>query len=560
MSAPRRAPALLFGAIALAGLALYLWPALRAPITQWSDSAIDMELARRGAGLRPPTAEEVALAGKHPIKPLWILFLRGAGNAIPGMPEERSVVVVQSLLLWASFVATAGLVYRRRSAAAGVALLAVLLLFLRFRDSASVVLSEALAMAILLTAVAVSLLLPPSPKLAAILGVTSGILFGIRPNVGAALLLLAALAAIVPWRPRELLLLAGAFLLVVLPVFLLTRSEAEHAARGLDWPVLYASAEDFWEPSLRLDAAAEAEAPRERLRRTLRNWQETLDAANPDRGRQLLWRSLHGLFGVENADERWSPSYGAADRAARTLSPFLVLAATALLLTFPFRGEEKSANAAAALLLAGVVGQSLLLGSLPRYVLPFLPVLFLLALLAAGAAVRRRLGAPAAALVAAALAWLLATHPGLLGQEWGRVEEAGVTIRQEIRKGVLPPRGPATLHVRIASPLPQHGSDLEVWWGDRRLYDSREDSRRDRPSISLALPQELLDQNAREATVLSLRAAGTYGPHQYLLFPVVPRPWGAPAVREGSAWLSPSTGVRSGALDWWAHAGPEPGS
>jgi hypothetical protein len=139
------------------------------------------------------------------------------------------------------------------------------------------------------------------------------------------------------------------------------------------------------------------------------------------------------------------------------------------------------------------------------------------------------------------------------------VEEAGVAIRQEIRRGALPSRGPATLHIRIASPLPEHGSDLEVWWADRRLYDSREDSRRHRPFLSLALPEDLLGQNARGATVLHLRSVGVYGPNQYLLFPIVPRPWGAPAVREGGSWLSPSTGVRSGALDWWVHSGLEPG-
>jgi hypothetical protein len=559
VSSPRRAPALLFGAIALAGLALYLWPALRAPVTQWSDSAIDLELARRGAGLRPPTAEEIALAGKHPIKPLWILFLRAAGHAIPGMSVERSIVLVQSFLLWASFVATAALVYRRRSAATGISLLLLLLCFLRFRDAASVVLSEAVAMAIFLPAAAILLLSVPSPRLAAVLGLASGILFGIRPNVGAALLLLAALSCIVVRRPRALLFLAGAFLLVVLPVFLLTRSDAEPPGRGLDWPVLYASAEDYWEPSLRLDAAAEAETPSQRFRRTVRNWRATVDPRNPDRVRQLLWRSLHGTLGVEYADPRWSAPYALADRLVRTISPFLVLASLALVLAFPFRGDEAAWNAAAIALVVFLVGQSLLLGSLPRYVLPFLPVLFLLALLGTVSAARRPIVLGISAVGAAALGWLLATHSGVLGQEWGRVEKAGITIRQEIRKGALPPRGPATLHIRVASPLPQHGSDLEVWWGERRLYDSHEDSRRYRPSISVALPPELLEQNARETTTLSLRATGAYGPHQYLLFPVVPRPWGAPAVREGDAWLSPSTGVRSGALDWWAHSGTEPG-
>jgi hypothetical protein len=48
---------------------------------------------------------------------------------------------------------------------------------------------------------------------------------------------------------------------------------------------------------------------------------------------------------------------------------------------------------------------------------------------------------------------------------------------------------------------------------------------------------------------------GSYGEFQYLLFPVIPPPWRARAVREGSDALSSSTGIRSGSLDWWAHPG-----
>jgi hypothetical protein len=91
------------------------------------------------------------------------------------------------------------------------------------------------------------------------------------------------------------------------------------------------------------------------------------------------------------------------------------------------------------------------------------------------------------------------------------------------------------------------------------LYDSRGDSARHRPSISVDLPQDLLDQNVESDTSLRLRSSGAYGKDEYLLFPVIPRPWGAAAVREQSLELSPSTGISAGGLDWWAHAGPEPG-
>ncbi len=50
---------------------------------------------------------------------------------------------------------------------------------------------------------------------------------------------------------------------------------------------------------------------------------------------------------------------------------------------------------------------------------------------------------------------------------------------------------------------------------------------------------------------------GSFGEFDYLLFPVIPPPWRARAVREGSDDLSPTTGIGSGALDWWAHAGAD---
>jgi hypothetical protein len=469
------------------------------------------------------------------------------------MPVERSIVVVQSFLLWASFVATAALVWRRRSAAAGITLLLFLLCFLRFRDAASVVLSEAVAMAIFLPAAAILLLWPPSPRLAAVLGLASGILFGIRPNVGAALLLLAVLSCVVVRRPRALLFLAGAFLLVVLPVFLLTRSDAVPPGRGLDWPVLYASAEDYWEPSLRLDTRADAEALGARLRRTGRNWAQMLGSPGLDRTRQVLWRALHGLFGVEFADERWSPSYGAADRAVRTASPLLVLAGVALVLGFALTRGELLSRAFAAALLTGLVAHNLVFGSLPRYLLPFLPVVFLVAVLAALSRRPRSFWIAAAACFLGLFA-LLRGLPGIASREWGQVEASDVILRQQVPRGSLPRRAPATLHVRIASPRPESAVAVDVridGVGLTNLADSYS------PSLVLPLPQEILTRNQTEAFELVLTSRGAFGPHDYLLFPVVSFPFGRGSARREASPLSPSTGIGTGALDWWAHDGPE---
>jgi hypothetical protein len=41
--------AILCGLLGAAGLAVYLWPALEAPVVLWSDSHIDLAWAREGA-------------------------------------------------------------------------------------------------------------------------------------------------------------------------------------------------------------------------------------------------------------------------------------------------------------------------------------------------------------------------------------------------------------------------------------------------------------------------------------------------------------------------------
>jgi hypothetical protein len=210
------------------------------------------------------------------------------------------------------------------------------------------------------------------------------------------------------------------------------------------------------------------------------------------------------------------------------------------------------------LLLALLLGQSLLLGSNPRYVLPFLPVLFLLAIAAAGpsllAGATRKLAAVAVFGVGIAL---LAGARHVLNWEWGQVESSGVRLVQRISRGSFPRTGPATLHLRIAAPLPAGSAGLGIFGpGASLLYTSRDDHARRQPFVTMPLPDWLLEANRQGPVDLLLVSAGGYGPTDYLLFPVIPPPWGKGARREGSATLSPTTGISAGSLDWWAHAGP----
>jgi hypothetical protein len=155
------------------------------------------------------------------------------------------------------------------------------------------------------------------------------------------------------------------------------------------------------------------------------------------------------------------------------------------------------------------------------------------------------------------LALLAAKNPYLLDWEWGRVERTAVRIVQRIPKGALPSTLPATLHVRIAPTVLLTNAGLRVDAGGRVLYSSSRDAARQRPEITMALPGWLLEANAREPVEIVLTSFGEYGRFHFLLFPVVPPPWGDRASRTGSSEISPSTGVGAGGLDWWAHAGED---
>ena len=541
-----------FACVAVLGLGLYLWGALAAPAVVWSDSRLDMEWARSGAGIWKPITDTRGDAALHPAKPGYLLFLRAAGNVVPGAGQARSVILVQSLLLWASLAGTSLYVGRRKGAALGAALLLFLTLFLRLRDAASNVMSEGISAAGFLVLVAVLFCAPRRRGAYLIAGVGTAALFWIRPNVGLVAFLVGILAL---RRWREATLLAGGFAAVVLPVWLATRHAAGGGAvRGLAHPVYAATAEYYWLPSLGAwpqGTAREREA--EEFRRAAVRWKTLAARRDPDARRELIWRGLWGFFGTEFYDARWSAVYATLTRVSRVASPFAILAAIALLLSRPFAEAEENWNLAAPFLLLLAAAQNLLLGSHPRYILPFLPGIFLLGL--AGLRARGRWASLSVALVVAlGGAVLLLANRGVLGWEWGRIETAGVKITQPLPRGSLPAHGPATLHLRIASPDPNSGAGWRLAASGREILSSEGVDKR-RPVLSANLPDWLLEENRQRSVDLSLVSKGAYGDTSYLLFPVVPPPWARLAQRDGSSSLSPSTGLRRGSLDWWAHEG-----
>jgi len=517
------------GALGILGLALYLWPAIAAPVVLWADSQFDLKWAREGVGIVSPAPIEGIV---HPAKPFYILFLKAVEIVAPAGAEARWSVVLQSLLVWLAITVSCVLLARKVSPSRGVVLYVVLILTLRLRDSASAVMSEALSAALFLVLCAALIEPPTQPALAALFGLSAGALFLVRPNVGA----IAAGLGLVAWLPkgpkRPALAFLAAFAILVLPIWVATAPPRD-AWRGMS-PAFTAAATDYgWTP-----------AANHRI----------VESASDVR-RELVWRTFHGVFGTEYYDARWSPRYQALSEASRLLGPWLVIAAIAALAAAP--RSSGPARRMGLSLCAVLVAQSFVLGALPRFAMPMIPGLFLFAAASWPAGVPSRRRAWIAVAAGVAIAALLATQPEIFDWEWGKVETAGVRIVERVPRGALPAHGPATLHVRIAAPVLPSAAGLAIRDSDGHpLFETdRAPADPARPDITVSLPESILAANRRGPVVLTFESRGSYDPTHFLLFPVVPPPWETSARREGSAELSPESGVSRGSLDWWAHEG-----
>ena len=549
---------LLFAVLAVLGLAVYLVPAFTAPVVTWSDSALDLDWARKGEGIVTPV-----VSPHHPPKPGYIAFLSAVQAAGPVDSEQRRVVVVQSVLLWLGVGAASLILGRRLGARYGILLYVVLVLSLRLRDCASTIMSEALTAAILLPLAALLLRPPERAWTAGLLGCAVAVLFLVRPNAGAAILVLAVvsltLSVVRGERPsgrvRRVLLLLLGFALVCAPFWYLTRVPGD-PFRGMAPAFITGSLDYSWTPP----HPPPEPPPFVQVRTAIDNWQTTLTERSGDRWRQLVWRTLHGLLGTDYYDARWSGAYASATTMSRQLAPLLTLGALAVLVVVSLRGRARLSKLLGLTLGALLVAQSLVLGALPRLALPFLPALLLygVAGIAGVLSRRRRIGT---AVVFALLVAFVAWQRQVLDWEWGRVEAAGVRLRLVIPRGrlpvPLPEHGPATLHVRIAPLVLPTGTGLEVRSEANELLFSTSQSDYDPADafLSVLLPESILGANRQRDVTLTLISVGAYDGAHFLLFPVIPPPWSVESARVGSPSLSPASGIDRGALDWWAHPG-----
>jgi hypothetical protein len=424
----------------------------------------------------------------------------------------------------------------------------------------SAILPEALSAALLLLLVARALDPPRVRGGFFLFGLAIAVLFWIRPNVGGVALVLAAVGIGRGRGWRAAAATVGAFVLLVAPVWIATRPRSEgEALRGLAHAIVFGSADYHWNPGegKRMEGRSRQEVERLELEQAKDNWKKLLRGRGPDVRRQIVWRVVHGILGAEFYDPRWSAAYTNATFFSRVVTPFLTLLAIAALVAAWLAGN-RSASSLGVLLVGLLVLQDFFLISNPRFVLPFLPALYLLAVTSAAALVSTSRFRTFAGISFVVLIALVATQRFVLDWEWGRIEKPGVAIRQRIPIRSLPSSEPATLHLRIASPIVPSKAGFEVRGpAGESLYSTRRNATRETMALTIPLPVSVLEANSRRDVEIELLSVGSFDELNYLMFPVIPPPWGAPARRSGDGGLSPTTGIPEGSLDWWAHAGAD---
>jgi len=534
-------------ALGTAGAALYLWAALRAPVVLWSDSRVDLALAREPFGFLGGAAFIDHGGWGHAIKPGFIFFLTLCSWLFSD--PARASVVAQSVILFAAITTAAVAIARRRSALLGGVFFVLAIGTLSFRDAASAVMSEALAAAGFLAAAAFAALgRCDSRRRAFAAGIAVAGLFTVRPNVGAAaaVLFLVAFAPAIRLRPALAIAMLGAFILVWVPVAIGRKVHGPPVRSGVTSALLTGSLDYLWPPLITPwpSGATPAATARAELVLAAHRWREMWPPSTPEIRRQWAWRMFHALLGGDYYDARWSKTYRAFDELSRTARPILVLLSAAIVLCALRDRETRRWAWLGASVIALLVAQSLLVGSLPRYGLPFLAPLLFFAVLCAG----RRVILPA--LVFALFVVSISRFPGILDREWGKIERSGVVVTQTLPRGKIV--AVPLLHVRIGSLIGPTTAGLSVVDDrGRELFSSLRNAHPEQPEIAFLLPADLRERNRMESIELRFVGSGRFDETNFYVFPVIPRPWSPPATREGSDLLSPDTGIGSGGLDWW---------
>ncbi len=554
-----------FWLLLLAVCGVYVVGAFRS-VPSATPSAPDFDLVRIWRETGSLTTHPTDSA--HLTKPGWIALLRGLfprGAADPG--DARRFLVLNALLMVAG-IGLATIALRKAERPASVAFLAFLSWMPQVRDACDYVASEATASGLVLLAFGAFVLGRLGSRFWALFaGVCMGLLFALRPNVGALVVAAAALMAIPAgtaarsglWRA------AISFLGTVLVAFTLFYAAGYRSSPRADATktLLWGTLDYYWRPDAQGWPTGHTPEETARLQwaRVGERWRSVLRDGNEDQRRSLEWKTLHGFVSSEELPSQWRG--GRYQRLDRTLREWWWLAASTLaglsvLVAVGGRGPFRFIGA---LVVAFCVLQSIACGADPRLTLPVLP---LLAAGVAGAlpAVRwSGVAIAAGTLTLALLVWRVSRIPDAAGYDFALVRGPGHRIEQTLRSSGLPARGGARVHFRLYEE-PPYLLGFRASIGGTPVLERRPGDASSYPAYFLVwLTAQQVAAARQSGLSLSIESIGPPGSEGFFDFPLTPPVFGLLCRVDGDARVpSGFGGTASGGIPVWVTADETAGS
>ena len=501
----------------------------------------------------------------HLTKPGYLIYLRAVlPHAGADSRENRRFLLLNAAWILLGVAGASAALARRFGPAAALLFLVGILALPTVRDCADHLTNEPLAIGLSLL-VAAGIVLTPSerPWVGSLLGGAAGFVALIRPNLGMALLVIAAIAGATRTRRWSSVGAATCGFLVCLGLLGLVGRKAALALNPLGGEisrvVLWGTADYYWKPDVggwpRGETAAQT--TRLQLARARDRWTTLLATRGENRTRSLVWRASHGLLSAEELPGRWrSAAYMSADRLARkwwwALASILVGASFGAAIA----GRNAWRFVSATLVLA-CIGQSLFLGADPRLALSLLPLL-MLSLAAALPAAQVSPGALIVALAASLLvAFTCIRMPDVAAFDFALVTGPRGRIEQTVSASALPAGGPASLHFRLLQESPTAG--ISVFANDELVLHRDPAESSSWPAVfSTPLSEEVIARGRRDGLRLRIEIeAPASAEDAFLYYPVSPPVLGGRSLVDGQAALPSGFGGRTeGGLPVWITSAP----
>lgn len=543
---------------------LYLLGALRAsPGVAFARNDLDIVRALQQTGRLADHPTEPA----HLTKPGYILYLAVALPHAGSEPAElRRFLLLNALWMLSGILLVSDALWRRSHVLALLFLFAVAL-FPPLRDTADYVASESIAAGTALLFAGCLLRWGTHPVAQVALGITSGLVLLLRPNLGWVLLGVATLAVSAEPRHRtrgvaRLLGGFGASVLLLVGLARLTALPADPFRVDTSRAFLWGTADYYWQPDVGgWPVGNTAQESRNlRMAKTRERWRGLLRQAPADSRRALLWRLTHSLLSKEELPSRWQvPMYFVFDKWFRRWWWVLATLIVACAAVAALGGRGPWRFVPISIVIASVA-QGVAFGADPRFSLIFLPLVLLGLLIALPGVRPRPLPWIGGGLIVPILFVIARVVPDATASDYAVVRGAGHIVAQHIPADEFPSGTFATLHLRVLK-FPLFPLGLEVRGNDEVLLRREPADRSPYPAyLTLPLTGRSLAEARRSGLALEVRTVGAASvTDAFIYYPAVPPLLSGNSTVDGRRVLeSGYGGTTGGGIPIWVHAGEDP--